>query len=109
PNRVLGQWSFTKADTDYIEAPLPTLVHATERRRSQSNLQRRVENFSSSACFLWYSGNSQKNAKASVMLYAAQGRETCGWFVSFPRRERWNVHGTKGISRSEVQQLLAVV
>jgi len=107
PNRVLGQWSFLSHDGGYTEIPLPTIVHPTERQRSQRNLQRRVQNFSPSACFLWYSGNSQQNGKASVMQYGTKAGDVASWFASFARRDRWKLQSTKGISQKEIHELLS--
>ena len=58
PDRVLGQWSYVRVGSEYKEIPLPHLPHPTENRRSEMNLQRRVQDCGPSACFLWYTSNT---------------------------------------------------
>ncbi|MCU1268994.1 MAG: hypothetical protein JWN74_288 [Acidobacteriaceae bacterium] len=106
PNRVLGQWSYIRTGDDYREAALPVLPHDSKRRRSPMNLQRRIQDLSHSACFVWYSGNTVANGRGSVMVYnvAAGGLES--WFAAFKRQEGWKLQATKGVSRDDVEQLL---
>jgi hypothetical protein len=52
PNRILGQWSFQRSGDDLLEVALPKLLHATERRSSGENLQRRSEDFCGSGLFV---------------------------------------------------------
>ena len=106
PNRVIGQWSFIRVGDQYRETPLPTIPHPSERQPSEANLQRRVEKFNRSACFVWYSGNTVANGKGSVMVYTAQDGWVDCWFAAFNRHENWKLHATKGVSRESVQQLL---
>lgn len=106
PSRVVSQWSFLRAGHRYIEDPLPKAPHSSEKRPSDSNLQRRVGSFGQSACFVWYSGNTAANGRASVMVYElSRGRVTC-WFASFHRQNEWKLQATKGASRSDVESLL---
>ena len=106
PNRVLGQFSYVRVGNDYAELPLPVVPHSAERKRSESNLRRRIEDFSHSACLVWYSANTLANGKASVMVYsvAADGLEC--WFAAFNRHEGWKLQTTKGVSRVDVEHLL---
>ena len=53
PNRVSSQWSYVRLGDDYLESPPPVLPHNTERQHSETNLRRRIQDFSRSACFVW--------------------------------------------------------
>ncbi len=107
PNRVVSQWSFLRVGDHYAEAALPTVPHRSEKQPSEANLHRRVQDFSRSACFVWYSANTVVNGRGSVMVYnLAAGRVDC-WFASFNRREAWKLHATKGVSQADVEQLLS--
>lgn len=106
PNRVLGQWSFVRVDDHYSESPLFALPHPSEKMPSETNLHRRVESFSRSACFVWYSAKSLANGRASVMVYSVAGEQVEAWFASFTREQAWKLQATKGASRDDVQQLL---
>jgi len=106
PNRVLGQWSFMRIDDHYAEAPLRVLPHPSEKQPSETNLHRRVEAFSRSACFVWYSAKTLVNGRASVMVYSVVGNRVEAWFAAFNRQQGWKFQATKGASRDDVQQML---
>lgn len=109
PNRILGQWSYKRSGNDYEEFPSLALPHGTKRRQSDMNLRRRVQDFSQSACFVWYSSNTVGTGKGSVMIYKVLQGEIDAWFVSFDRvveTFQWRVLATKGINRTAIQDLL---
>lgn len=106
PDRVLGQWSFLLSSQGYIEAPLPKLPHSKSRRRSHSNLQKRAEKFASSASFVWYSGNTLKNGRGSVMVYILGDQRPVCWFAAFKRETEWMLERTKGVDMEHVSRLL---
>jgi hypothetical protein len=106
PERVLGQWSFVKSGDDYIEIPLPTIPHGSQKAHSETNLNRRVEHFSQSAVFVWYSGNTLANGRGSLMVYAIDGADVDCWFASFHRNPVWSLGKTKGTSRDNVLDLM---
>ena len=109
PNRVLGQWSYQKTGSDYRELASPRVPHGNRRRFSDMNLRNRVQDFSSSALFVWYSSNTVATGRGSVMIYKVlRGAVDC-WFVSFTRTEEWRLAATKGVSQNMIQTLLAAV
>jgi hypothetical protein len=81
PNRVVSQFSYVRVGTEYVESPLPALPHSIERRRSEINLRRRIENFSQSAVFVWYSANTLANGRASVMVYDIADNSMQCWLL----------------------------
>lgn len=107
PNRVLGQCSYERSGDEYVESPLPKLPHRDGRWISRSNPYRRVEDFGEAALFVWYSGNSLKNGRGSMMVYWAGSEDPICWFASFSGGPQWTVERTKSISREEVLSLLA--
>ena len=106
PDRVISQWSFLHSEVGYIEAPLPRLPHGESRRRSHSNLNRRVENFVRSASFVWYSGYTLKNGRGSLMVYNIGADKPICWFAAFGRKSGWRLERTKGIDQQHVSRLL---
>jgi hypothetical protein len=106
PNRVVAQWSFARVGDKYVEVP-SRVPHGSEKQRSKANLQRRVHDFSRSACFVWYSGNTVANGRGSIMVYnVAADRVQC-WFAAFKRQHLdWKLHATNGVSREDVEGLL---
>jgi hypothetical protein len=105
PNRVLAQWSFVRVGDHYEEAPLRTLVHHSVRQPSETNLHRRIQDFSRSACFIWYSAKTLVNGKGSAMVYSVAGDRVETWFAALNRRQAWELSATKGASRENVWRL----
>ena len=105
PNRIMAQWSYVRTGDDYIEAPLPALPHGTEKRHSEENLRKRVQDFSRSASFVWYSANTLENGRGSVMVYNVIAEQPDSWYAAFNRQPIWKLLATKGISRNEVEKL----
>ena len=106
PDRVIGQWSFLRSNGGYIEVPLPKLPHRESRHRSHSNLNRRVEHFVQSASFAWYSGNTLKNGRGSLMVYSVGPDKPICWFAAFGRKSGWMLERTKGIDKEQVSHLI---
>jgi len=69
PNRVMRQFSFVRVADRYTESPLPSLPHSYERKHSEMNLRRRIQDFTRSGCFVWYSANTVADGRGSVMVY----------------------------------------
>ena len=106
PDRVLAQWSFERVGQTYVEAPVPELPHKPERNRSALNLQRRIQVEGGPVLFVWFSGNTLKNGKASVMVYCVGGVGDVVWFASFHGRGGWQLQRTKGVSEAEIRDLI---
>jgi hypothetical protein len=106
PDRVVGQWSFLRTESGYTEVPLPKVPHSASRRRSHSNLNKRVEDFVKSALLVWYSGNTLKNGRGSVMAYSVGSGEPVCWFAAFTRKSSWVLEKTKGVDKEQIASLL---
>ena len=107
PNRVLAQWSFARRGQNYVEVP-SQVPHRSKKQPSETNLQNRVQEFSRSASFVWYSANTLANARGSVMVYNVADDVVKCWFAAFSRKEIWKLQTTKGVSLQEVENLLGV-
>ena len=106
PNRILAQYSYVRSGEEYSEVPLPRLPHSWVRRPSEANLHRRIENFTGSAAFVWYSSNTVVNDRGSVMIYIVSNEQIDTWFAAFKRNGTWNLQFTKGVKREGIQKLL---
>jgi hypothetical protein len=106
PNRVLSQWSYVRTAAGYKETTFPALPHETKRQPTNANLHRRVQDFDSSASFLWYSSNTLANGRGSVMVYNSESDRVGCWFAAFKRQQEWALHATKGASNSDVERFL---
>lgn len=107
PNSVALQRSFARVGDDYVEVPR-RVPYRAEKQPSGANMQRRVQDFSRSACFVWYSGNTIANGRGSVMVYSVKADQVECWFAAFNREQEWKLGATKGISRQDVERLIRV-
>ncbi|MBV9147002.1 MAG: hypothetical protein JO065_13875 [Acidobacteria bacterium] len=106
PNRVLGQFSFVRAGSGYTESALPALPHSHERKHSDENLRRRIQDFTRSGCFVWYSANTVANGRGSVMVYVATADHVECWFAGFNRQQEWKLDTAKGVNRDTLERWL---
>ena len=60
---------------------------------------------SSSGLFLWYSGETEKIDRASLMVYAVQVDKAVPWYASFVKRDEWRLNKVKGISRVQFAEM----
>jgi len=74
---------------------------------SGQNLHRFVKAVSSSGLFLWYRGETVKLDRASLMVYVVKGDQAAPFYASFSNRDGWKVGKVKGISRMQVEQMVA--
>jgi hypothetical protein len=68
-----------------------------------------VEDFVPSASFVWYSGNTLKNGRGSLMVYSIGPHKPICWFAAFGRKSGWVLERTKGIEKEQVSRLLVAV
>jgi hypothetical protein len=71
------------------------------RRPFSSRKLQTIEEFSKSAAFIWYSGNSITNRAGSLMLYLS-GAERYSWYASFIKDEQWKFHDERQITRRQL-------
>jgi hypothetical protein len=65
-------------------------------------LERRVPVETANIALAWYSGESQKNGRGSLMVYLPSGIEYWPWYVSWDKNESWRLSIAKKIT---IQQL----
>jgi hypothetical protein len=101
PNRVRSQkhyvWDGNSLRWTFTGEGEP--LHVRQPGRPSS--RRRLDGFSKSAAFIWYSGNTLKNGAGSVMPYLSSA-EGYAWYASFTRGERWKVDEGFKITRREL-------
>jgi hypothetical protein len=106
-NRVRTQSYFCKTTKGYYEEQSPAhLIHRAEQGHSAANLTRRVVDLSKSAVFLWFSSETAKNGRGSLMVYSVREGDVLAWFASFRRDTEWRLLRVKGASREDVNRLL---
>jgi hypothetical protein len=98
PNRILGQ-KLLMQDARGMEwkcAGSGKPLHVV--RAGRSSLAQSIDQFSKSAAFVWYSGNTVTNTIGSLMMYRS-GTDGYAWYASFKKNDGWIAKGEARISR----------
>jgi hypothetical protein len=107
PGRVVSQSYFRAQDASLSSYTLEVTKPLHLDQWSGQNLHRFIKHVSSSGLFLWYSGETVKMDRASLMVYAVQGEQTVPWYASFVKRDEWRLNKVKGISRVQFDEMVA--
>ena len=70
------------------------------------NLHRRVKDHSKSAVYVWYSSETDKNKRGSLMVYRVNNGAVNTWYASFSYDDSWRLDQTKGIDRDFLLQVI---
>ena len=106
-NRIVSERYFARiSESMYEEQCPPHLVHRRYARWRENKLHRRVSDFSMSGLFVWYSSGSERNERASLMVYQSGANSLRAWYAVFARRGGWLLEHVKGINRGELAALL---
>ena len=107
PNRVLLEkhyvWddAFSKWDTADSCKP----IHLKQWSSNNLSFARRVSELTPHAALIWYSGNSKKNRRGSLMVYLPTTEVHWPWYVGFCKKQHWVIDITEGISNEELKAL----
>ena len=74
---------------------------------SGNNFHRFMKAVSSSGIFFWFSGETAKLDRASMMVYVVEGNRVFPWYASFIKRDGWIVNKLKNISRMQFKVIIA--
>lgn len=102
PSRIRDESRFIwNANIDEWERSRPNKPLHVDRP-GRPTLAQPLDRFSKSAAFAWLSGNSVKNGRGSLMLYAS-GADEYSWYASFVKKDdAWSVHDGFRITRQEL-------
>jgi hypothetical protein len=106
PHRVVSEVHFQvneQSQADYVLSPA-SYMHIFQS--SDSNLQRRLTQMTKSGLYVWYSCNTQKNDRGSLLLYNIEGERQIAWYISFVRNDGWRINKAKGISKQEAINMM---
>jgi hypothetical protein len=106
PHRVKSQSYFRKDDiseTNFIACDVAPL-HI--RQSSLSNLDMPLQSTTNAGLFIWYSSNTKSNGRGSLMVYCMGKEEPINWYVSFLRKQEWQVNKTNNIPKKAVERML---
>jgi hypothetical protein len=102
PNRIVSERQFV-APT-YVETAMRQPIHLNIASRDA--LRRRVSEVARGAALVWFSGDSNKSDRGSVMAYVPVGGSYLPFYVGYIKRESWHVVKTIGINQQGLLELM---
>ncbi len=102
PNRILSEKIFNFKAFD--KRKFVRQLHST--KASNDNLHNRITDYSNNGLFIWYSSDTEKNQKGSIMVYKVQNNIVDTFYISFENNKEWKVKRTKNIPANEIIELL---
>jgi hypothetical protein len=106
PNRVIDQLYFHTEGTTPLNYVAGEAKPLHIKQHSWSNRHRRIRRITESGLFLWYSGETGKSDRASIMLYhVEQEAESC-WYASLIKKDSWKWNKVKGTSKQELEGII---
>lgn len=103
-NRVIRGWHYQRDEVgdNYSEIGSPPDVH--HRGSSAANLTRGIEKVVPNTALFWFSGNTAKTGRGSLMAYIpVPDQELWPWYLAFVRDGDWKIDRRKGIHPYEIR------
>ena len=101
PNRVISERQFTAPD--YLTGAAQQPIHI--RTESKYALRRELSEIAPKASLIWYSGNSQKTKRGSLMAYIWHSNAYWAWYTEWAEGDCWKVVATKNIGPADIMAL----
>lgn len=102
PNRIVSERQFV-APT-YVETAMRQPIH--RNIASRDALRRRVSEVAPGVTLVWFSGDSNKSGRGSVMAYVPIGGSYWPLYVGYIKRESWSIEKTIGIDQQGLSELM---
>ncbi len=106
PSRVVSEAVFTLGESREYESGRPAKPIHIEQT-SGANAARSLSRLLPSAAIFWWSGNSAKNGRGSLMAYLPTPDGHVPWYIELSGQETWRPSITKGITISELERYKA--
>jgi hypothetical protein len=108
PDRVVNQRYFYKDKNSDFKYEMCKTRRVHKHQWSVFNLNRKLNRADTTGLYIWYSSNTVKNDRSSLMVYNTTPESSVAWYASFMKKEEWIVNKTKGISKPEFAGLLKI-
>lgn len=105
PDRVVEQRYFEKHGDEYQERERAGL-HIYQSSGENITGKRKLVAFGRKRLLFWFSGNSKNALRGSLMIYRIEKENSSTVYVSFVKKENWQIYKTDGISRQEAKSLI---
>jgi hypothetical protein len=101
-NRVIWEYQFSPPDyTRTLHDPPLHIVATSEQAK-----QRKISDVAPGKAILWFSGESLRNSRGSIMAYIPTPNDYWAWYSGWSGKEsNWNSVLLKGISSNELASI----
>ena len=106
PDRILEQSYFEKLGEIYKKLNIPD-IHIYQTSSNNITGKRKLKAYSRTRLFGWLSGNTKNTLRGSLMIYQIEEKTSPTFYVSFLKKENWQIYKTDQISRNEVLNLIS--
>jgi hypothetical protein len=106
-NRVQSETAYARSEAEPFVFDRTKAPQLHIWKSGPQNSHRRLKDITPEGLYLWYSGNTKKVDRGSLMVYSVQGDLNLGWYASLLRRGEWRIGQTDGISTSELDYFAA--
>lgn len=100
PNRVVATRFLKSTPSIYEPAAPPQQLHITQR--SEANLRRKIAALVPADALVWFSSESRREGRGSILAYVPNGGKHEAWFVELARNGEWRIIKSVGISPREL-------
>ena len=108
PSRVESESLWLNVDGNYYREQDFESIH--KRMRSEDNFKRYFDLVCPKTNAIWFSSNSMKNGRGSIMVYSSAGTNRgLGWYVELSEAKSWGLTVTNGITHPEFEKLLRYI
>ena len=102
PNRVVSQRRFESPRYEEISSGAP--IH--QKSLSAHAVKRKASEVAPNALLIWYSGESKRNKRGSLIAYIPEGRSYRYWYAQWRDLNGWNIVQTDGIQLPDLLKLM---
>jgi hypothetical protein len=106
PDRVLEEIYFEKFENTYHQQDNAGFIHIYQGSSENLTGKRKLVAFCGHRMFFWFSGNTKNTMRGSVMLYQIDKENSATFYISFLKKDNWQIYKTDQISRKEVLSLM---
>lgn len=102
PKRVIYSKYFRtkRSQNDLVKSS----VHVYQR--STENRSRLVRNYTNNGLLVWFSSDTIRNQRGSLMVYLSKEGKVDGWYAGFDNANGWRLTRTKGIDADIVREMI---
>jgi len=102
PARVVSEAYYERSDDGLVRATAPLQLHINQS--SSQNAPRRLRELCPRAALLWWTGETLRSGRGTLMAYLPGETAHFAWYAEFKRTDRWNYGLTRRISSAELDR-----